>query len=75
MIKNMNFLVSQNPTIPRTELNNKFANIMEEKCVQFSKLDLSAVKMDGFSRILTVEVSDVNMIPSQFQIWLGITEI
>lgn len=48
---------------------------MEEKCVQFSKLDLSAVKMDGFSRTLTVEVSDVNMILFQLQTWLGITEL
>ena len=48
---------------------------MEEKCVLFSELDLNAVKMDGFSKIHTVEVSDANMIPSQSQTWLGITEL
>lgn len=48
---------------------------MEEKCALFSELDLNAVKMDGFSKILIVEVSDVNTILSQSQTWLGITEL
>lgn len=73
-INNTNFSDSQNPTILKTELNNKFVNIMEEKCVQSSELEPNAVKMDGFSRILTVEVSDANMILSPLQTWLGITE-
>lgn len=64
----------QSPTILRTELNNKFVNIMEERCAQYSELDWNVAKMDGFSKILIVEVLDASMILYRFQIWLGITE-
>jgi len=41
--------------IRRTEPKLKFANIMEEKCAQYSESELNAAKMDGFSKILIAE--------------------
>jgi hypothetical protein len=52
---NMISLVWVIQAIRRTEPKLKFANIMEEKCAQYSESELNAAKMDGFSKIPIAE--------------------
>ena len=75
MMKSINYSDFFNPTILKTELKNKFVNIMEEECAQFSDLEPNVVMMDGFLKILTAVELAVNMILFQSLTWPGITEL